>query len=150
MFVFLPKKIDGLCDLESRLNSETLKAWTSNLERQKVIVYMPKFKTTTDLNLREILISMGMKDAFSDKADFSGMEPEKELYISDAVHKAFIDLDEAGTEAAAATAVVAGVTSAPPVGEPPVFKADHPFLFLIRDNETQSILFMGRLTNPGN
>jgi serpin B len=83
-------------------------------------------------------------------ADFSGMEPEKELFITDALHKAFIEVDEAGTEAAAATAVVVGVKSAFPIKEPPVFRADHPFMFLIRENENKSILFMGRLTEPGN
>jgi serpin B len=149
MFVFLPKKIDGLHDLESQLSSESLKAWTSNLTSREVMVYMPKFETTKALNLKKILTSLGMTDAFSRKADFSGMEPRKELFISDAVHKAFIDVDEAGTEAAAATAVVLEVTSAFPIKEPPVFNANHPFMFLIRDNETQSILFMGRLTNPG-
>jgi serpin B len=150
MFVFLPKKIDGLSDVESELNSGTLKGWTSNLRRQEVRVYLPKFKTTKDLNLKEILVSMGMADAFSMNADFSGMEPEKELFITDALHKAFIEVDEAGTEAAAATAVVVGVKSAFPIKEPPVFRADHPFMFLIRENENKSILFMGRLTEPGN
>jgi len=150
MFVFLPKKIDGLCDLESQLNSSTLMEWTSNLKRQEVKVFMPKFKTTRDLNLKEILISLGMTYAFSWNADFSGMEPEKELYITDAVHKAFIEVDEAGTEAAAATAVVMALTSARPIKEVPVFKADHPFMFLIRDNTTESILFIGRLTKPDN
>jgi serpin B len=148
MFVFLPRNKDGLCEMESQLNSDKLKEWTSNLVRQEVVVFMPKFKTTKDLNLKEILISLGMTDAFSLNADFSGMEPKKELCITDAVHKAFIELDEAGTEAAAATAVVVGVKSALPGKEPPVFRADHPFMFLIRDNETQSILFMGRLTKP--
>lgn len=149
MFVFLPKKRDGLSELESCLNSSTLSEWTTNIKRQEVLVFMPKFKTTKDLNLKEILKSLGMTDAFSYKADFSGMESKKELYISDAVHKAFIEVDEAGTEAAAATAVVMEVTSALPIKEPPVFKADHPFMFLIQDSETKSILFMGRLTNPG-
>ena len=149
MFVFLPKKTDGLPDLESQLSSSTLKGWTSNLRRQEVQVYLPKFKTTKDLNLKEILVSMGMTDAFSMKADFSGMEPKKELHITDAVHKAFIEVDEAGTEAAAATAVIIGVTAALPAKEPPpVFRADHPFMFLIRENENKSILFMGRLKNP--
>jgi serpin B len=149
MFVILPKKIDGLCDVESQLNSSTLKDWTSNLKSQEVKVYMPRFRTSKNVNLKDILVSMGMSDAFTMNADFSGMEPKKELYITDAVHKAFIDVDEAGTEAAAATAVVMGIKSALPIKEPRVFKADHPFMFLIRDNGTQSILFMGRLTNPG-
>jgi serpin B len=109
---------------------------------------MPKFKTTRELNLKEILISLGMTDAFCWNADFSGMEPNKELYITDALHKAFIEVDEAGTEAAAATAIAISVTSALPIKEAPVFRADHPFMFLIRDNTTESILFLGRFTNP--
>jgi serpin B len=148
MFVILPKKIDGLCDLESHLSSETLNKWTSNIKRKEVRVYMPKFKTTQDLNLKKILVSMGLADAFSLNADFSGMEPKKELYITDAVHKAFIEVDEAGTEAAAATAVGIGMKTALPIEEPPVFRADHPFFFVIRNNTTESIIFMGRLANP--
>ena len=115
---------------------------------QEVKVFIPKFKTTRDINLKEILISLGMIDAFCWNADFSGMEPKKELYITDAVHKAFIKVDEAGTEAVAATAIAISVTSALPMREAPVFRADHPFIFLIRENTTKCILFLGRLTSP--
>lgn len=149
MIVCLPRKTDGLPGLESKLTAETLKEWTSNLERQHVKVFFPKFTTTQNLNLKEILLALGMIDAFTDAADFSGMEPKKELHITDALHKAFIDVDEIGTEAAAATAVVVGITSIMPPKVVPEFRADHPFLFLIRDNRTGSILFMGRLTQPG-
>ena len=89
---------------------------------------------------------MGMPDAFSSKADFSGMTGTRDLFISAVVHKAYVDVNEKGTEAAAATGVGMRLTSvAPP---PPVFRANHPFIFLIRDNLTDSILFMGRLVNP--
>lgn len=89
-----------------------------------------------------------MVDAFTENADFSGMEPKKELFITDALHKAFIDVDEVGTEAAAATAVSVGVTSMPPPKVVPEFRADHPFFYIIKDNKAESILFMGRLTRP--
>jgi serpin B len=90
---------------------------------------------------------MGMPDAFDpNRADFSAMIGKKELFISAVIHKAFVEVNEEGTEAAAATGVVVGVTSiAPP---PPTFKADHPFVFFIRDNATRSILFLGRVLNP--
>ena len=89
-----------------------------------------------------------MTDAFTGKADFSGMDGKKDLYISDVVHKAYVTVDEEGTEAAAATAVIImfkGISHEPPT---PTFRADHPFLFFIRDNRTGSILFLGRMTNP--
>lgn len=149
MLVCLPRMKDGLPDLESKLAPETLDEWTSSLKRQHVNVFFPKFTTAQNLNLKETLHELGMVDAFTDDADFSGMEPKKELSITDALHKAFIDVDEKGTEAAAATAVVMGITSVMPPEVVPEFRADHPFLFFIRDNQTGSILFMGRLTQPG-
>jgi serpin B len=148
MIVFLPQKIDGLPVLESNLNPSTLDNWTSNLKNQHVDVFFPKFTTTQDIDLKEILKSLGMVDAFTENADFSGIEPKKELYITDALHKAFIDVDEVGTEAAAATAISMGVTSIRPPESLPEFRADHPFFYLIKDNQTGSIIFMGRLTRP--
>jgi serpin B len=109
---------------------------------------MPKFKFDSSFSLKEVLTEMGMPDAFSpDDADFSGMTGGRELFISDVLHKAFVDVEEKGTEAAAATAVVVGVTSVPQ--EPSVqVTIDHPFIFLIRDIETGAILFVGRVFNP--
>ena len=150
MIVILPRKIDGLSELEAQLNTQSLKEWTSNLSSKHVEVFIPKFTTTRSFNLNQTLVSLGMVDAFSDSADFSGIEPKKELKITDVVHKAFIDVDEEGTEAAAASAVVMGVKSALPPKDLPQFIADHPFLYLIRDRQTGTILFMGRLTEPGN
>jgi serpin B len=96
-----------------------------------------------------VLESMGMTLAFSPgQADFSGISTEEELFISAVIHKALVDVNEEGTEAAAATAVGIRVTSAPVRDEPIVFRADHPFVFLIRDNRSGSMLFLGRLTNP--
>jgi serpin B len=112
-----------------------------------MIVFLPRFKTTAEFSLNGALSSMGMSDAFDLKtADFSGMDGKRELFINAVIHKAFVEVNEEGTEAAAATAVPAGVASASP---PPVtFRADHPFLFLIRDNKTGGILFIGRVSNP--
>ena len=114
---------------------------------QMVEVLLPKFKTTSGFQLEKILGSMGMPQAFSRSADFSGMTGQRELFISAVIHKAFVNVDERGTEAAAATAVVM-TRAGPPGPRPAVFRADHPFLFLIRDNRTGSILFLGRLMNP--
>ena len=112
----------------------------------EINVYLPRFKTTSEFSLGQVLAKMGMSDAFSGKADFSGMEQKKELFISDVIHKAFVEVNEEGTEAAAATAVELCGSAEPP--KPLEFKADHPFLFLIRDNTTGSILFMGKVVNP--
>jgi serpin B len=148
MVVFLPRKKDGLPDLETKINPEYIDKWLSELKGQQVDVHFPKFTTTQKIDLKTILKALGMVDAFTENADFSGIEPKKELYITDALHKAYIDVDEVGTEAAAATAVSVGVTSILPPKVVPEFRADHPFFYIIKDNKTKSILFMGRLTRP--
>ncbi|MEZ5949166.1 MAG: serpin family protein [Planctomycetaceae bacterium] len=108
----------------------------------------PRFRTTREFQLNNALAGLGMSTAFNpDLADFSGMNGNRELFISAVLHKAFVDVNEEGTEAAAATGVVVGVRSAP-ADEPPVFRADHPFLFLIRDTRSGVILFLGRVVNP--
>ena len=140
MVVVLPKEIDGIADLERRLTAEKLTACTSGLKREEVEVCLPKFKMTSAFQLDRVLDAMGMPLAFdSAEADFSGMTGKRDLFLSAVVHKAFIDVNEEGTEAATATAL-AKATAPPPTA---VFRADHPFLFLIRDNGTGSILFMG-------
>jgi serine protease inhibitor len=148
MIVLLPKKVDGLKELEKALTLKNLSTWLGALRKRQVIVSLPKFKMTTGpLELSGVLRSMGMKDAFSlPPADFSGLTGRKDLFISNVLHKAFVAVDEKGTEAAAATAVVVSLTAAPT--ELPVFRADHPFVFLIKDNRSGSILFMGRVVNP--
>ncbi len=145
MVVFLPKKAGGLADLEKAITDDML-AWPPpNLHACKVNAFLPKFKLKGSFGLKRTLIAMGMKRAFGD-ADFSGISAEP-LYISKVLHKAYVDVNEEGTEAAAATAVVMKRMAARP--QPiPVFRADHPFLFLIRDTRSGSILFMGRLTDP--
>ena len=147
MVVLLPKAKDGLAGLEASLSAEKLAEWVGKLHRREVRVALPRFKTTAEFSLGDTLVAMGMADAFDPaKADFSGMSGKKDLFISAVVHKAFVDVNEEGTEAAAATAVVARMTA---VAEPPPeFRADHPFLFLIRDTKTGAILFLGRILDP--
>jgi len=147
MLIFLPKQTDGLVAFEQSLTAEKLSRWFRQLRKQKVIVSIPRFKMTSRFGLAGVLRSMGMTDAFSEKADFSGMNGQKNLFISAVIHKAYVDVNEEGTEAAAATSVIMGITSVGP-SQIPVFRADHPFLFLIRDNHSQSILFVGRVANP--
>ena len=107
---------------------------------------MPQFEFDSEFSLKDTLAGMGMPIAFSGDADFSGMTGNSELFISDVVHKAFVAVDEAGTEAAAATSVIIKLTAVP---EPPVeVTIDRPFIFLIRDIETGAILFIGRVMNP--
>jgi serpin B len=146
MIVLLPKKIDGLAQIETALNTGNLTAWMGLLREREILVFLPKFKMTSQFSLGKTLTSMGMSDAFTGKADFSGMTGKKDLYISEVIHKAFVDVNEEGTEAAAATAVTMKLSSMP--APPPVFRADHPFIFLIRHNPSKSILFLGRVANP--
>ncbi len=121
--------------------------------QHEVIVSLPRFKITQEFELNSTLEGLGMKTAFDpNSADFSGMTGDKSLVISAAIHKAYIDVDENGTEAAAATAVMMEMATAMPSQDappPPIyFTADHPFLFLIRDNSSGAILFMGRVIDP--
>ena len=145
MIVLLPKEIDGLADIEKDLTIENLESWTSDLWKTEVMVSLPKFKMSGMFMLGGTLVSMGMPDAFGVGADFSGMVGSKSLAISEVVHKAFIEVNEEGTEAAAATAVVMARSIPPP---PPTFRADHPFIFFIRDIKSESILFLGRVKDP--
>ena len=148
MLVLLPKKVDGLSALEEQLSPENLQKWTQRMRKQEVRTYIPRFKLEEQLVLNSVLKELGITSAFAPgQADFSGMNGRKDLYITAAIHKAFVDVNEEGTEAAAATGIVVGVTSAPL--DPIVFRADHPFVFMIRDQRTDAILFMGRVTNPG-
>jgi len=147
MIILLPVQIDGLADVEKSLTTEKLDEWTGGLREQEVVVYLPKFKMITDFELSEYLFKMGMPDAFSlPPADFSGITGQKDFYISRVIHKAFVAVDEEGTEAAAATAIVMKFIAVP--ARPVTFRADHPFIFIIKDNRSQSILFVGRLMNP--
>jgi serine protease inhibitor len=153
MLILLPDNVDGLPALERSLTAENLDQWMASLGYEhEVIVSLPRFKITQQFELSSTLESLGMKTAFDpNSADFSGMTGDKSLVISAAIHKAYIDVDENGTEAAAATAVIMSATAMRPLSPPPppiYFTADHPFLFLIRDNASGAILFMGRTTDP--
>ena len=146
MVVFLPAEKSGLSGLEKELTLKKLELWISKMYKRKVRVYFPRFKAKTKYYLVEILSSMGMSDTFSNKADLSGMTGHKELKISKVIHQAYIDVNEEGTEASASTAIVMTRKALPRPS--PVFKANHPFLFLIVHKKTKSILFMGRIINP--
>jgi len=144
MIMLLPGDKAGLPALEDSLTVDNLALWTQHLRRMEVQVFLPRFKLTGEFDLSKTLIAMGMIDAFG-PADFSGMTGQRDLFISAVVHKAFVDVNEEGTEAAAATAVVMGRSAPMP---PPLFRADHPFFFLIRENSTGSVLFLGRVVDP--
>jgi serpin B len=149
MVILLPKG-DDLSAADHYLDPANLSALEQSASSRRVMVYIPEFKIGSQYSLKGTLSTMGMPTAFSDAADFSGMDGSRDLYISDVIHKAYIDVNEEGTEAAAATAVVMNLAAvAPGHGEPvPVFRADHPFIFLIQENDTGTILFAGRIVNP--
>ncbi len=147
MIALLPRKVDGIAQLEADLSVENLNMWIGHLRKGEVSVFLPKFKMTSQFRLSETLASMGMPDAFGGNADFSGIDGTKDLFFSAVIHKAFVDVNEEGTEAAAATAAVISLTSAPST-PPPTFRADHPFVFLIHDIHSGAILFLGRIVNP--
>ena len=149
MLVLLPGKTPGaMKKLEKSLSSERLSQWREKLSSVRVDLSLPRFSITWGAEpLSRHLVALGMSDAFSEKADFSGMTGGEPLSLSDVVHKAFVDVNEEGTEAAAATGAIA---TAAGFDRPRsiVFRADRPFLFLIQDNPTGSILFMGRVVKP--
>jgi serpin B len=146
MVIILPKA-GKFKTVEDMMDEKKLQEWIKSATKTEVETYIPRFKFTQRFELGKNLSDMGMKDAFSAAADFSGINGKKDLYISRVIHKAFVDVNEEGTEAAAATAVVIE-TKALIIKKPVVFKADHPFIFLIRDKEVGSILFMGRVMDP--
>jgi len=148
MIIILPKEKNGLSRIEKDINIDRVEGWLTAsdfLRMREVIVSIPRFKITSEFELANTLSSMGMPKAFNE-ADFSGMTGKKDLFIGAVIHKAFVDVNEEGTEAAAATAV-AMMESVNLVKETK-FIADHPFLYMIRDNNSGSILFMGRITDP--
>lgn len=159
MVVIAPKDPGGLAAIEAMLNRETLDRWLGSMKERNVHVTLPKFKSETTYRLNSSLKAMGMVRAFTDPrepngADFGGMseatDPMQKLYITLVMHKAFVEVSEKGTEAAAATAVLVAVPTSAPATTPytPHFKADRPFIYLIRDRATGAILFLGRMMNP--
>jgi serine protease inhibitor len=150
LIILLPKERSGLPGLENSMTASDLQQWLSRVTPiSKVIVTVPKFKSTQEFELSGALRTLGMPQAFAAGADFSGMTGKRDFAISAVIHKAFVDVNEEGTEAAAATAVtMRALAMRAPGPPPPVFRADHPFIFLIRDNGSRSVLFMGRMTDP--
>ncbi|MGO9471571.1 MAG: serpin family protein [Isosphaeraceae bacterium] len=148
MVILLPKAVDGLAQLEAACSEPRLEAWLAKLASRRVRISLPRFRLTEELELKSALSALGMPLAFDGgAADFSGITGRRDMAISAVVHKAFVDVDETGTEAAAATAVVMEKKGGA-AARTMVFRADHPFLFLIRDNLSGSILFLGRLVRP--
>jgi serpin B len=148
MVIFLPAKQIPITDFEKVFDYQYYIEVVGSFKDSDVQLAVPKFRSTFKLNLNSILSEMGMPMAFSDNADFSGMTGKRDLYISEVIHQAFINVDEKGTEAAAATAGIMKITSAPNPAELKIFVADHPFIFCIKDNSSGTILFMGKVMDP--
>jgi serpin B len=146
MQIFLPKAVDGLPAFEKSLTADRIAALTSQLASQDVRVWLPRFKLENGFEMADVLKAMGMTRAFSNQADFSGMSSAESLFISRVIHKAFVNVDEEGTEATAATGIVMAPTGMFRREPPKIFRADHPFVFVIVHQKTGAILFMGRLS----
>nr|XP_022300587.1 serpin B6-like [Crassostrea virginica] len=146
MLILLPMAIDGISNLEQNLSEVLLTDVVSKLTEKTVKVYLPKFKMDTSFQLKSHLVTLGMPSAFDEnKADFSGIDKNKNVYLSEVFHKAFVEVNEEGTIAAAATKVVVKTRSVQII---PEFRADHPFLFFIRDSVNDVTLFAGRFYQP--
>jgi serpin B len=147
MIVLLPADYHGLPELEQQFTPDNLKAWFQRLKSagvQKTHVLIPRLKIAQSFDLSSTLTAMGMPSLFSEtNSDLSGMGRTNDLFVSSVIHEATIEVNEEGTEAAAATAVHVRTKS-----QPPSFRADHPFIFLIIENRTGSILFLGRVVDP--
>lgn len=148
MLIFLPRERDGLPGLEKQLSPENLAKWINALGVWAVDVRFPKFATDSRFSLKKTLVAMGMSDAFSNRADFTGMTPKRPLCIDAVQHAAFVEVDEQGTVAAAATSISFGACGGRVSPPSATFHADHPFIFLIRDNHTGTILFLGKIVDP--
>jgi serpin B len=148
MVILLPKG-NNLSSAEEYLQPQKLAQLENSFTKKQVNLFVPKFKLETDYaDMADTLSNMGMPIAFSGGADFSGMDGISGLKISTVIHKAYIDVDEEGTEAAGATGIVMMPTAVAMPETPVIFRADHPFIFLIQDNSTENILFLGSILNP--
>jgi serpin B len=152
MIIFLPKGNQSLAVFEQSLTDSNSSQWLSGLhgEYAEIFLTLPKFKATLEFDLGNVLKSLGARQMFSGTADFSGMTAEAKLAVSAIRHKAYVTVEEKGTEAASGTATIMVPVSDPPPPRPaPIqFRVDHPFVFLIRDNRSGSILFLGRVSDP--
>jgi serpin B len=144
--VLLPKQDKGLPALEKSLTATQISDWVKGLQRRSVQVAMPKFRVESEFSLKGMLTAMGMRMVFTPAADLSGIDGKRDLYVSAVKHKAFVDVSEEGTEAAAATGTVVALASMPL--SKAVFRADHPFLFFVRDTSSGAIMFAGRVVKP--
>ena len=145
MSIFLPREGHNLNEVITELSPANWEDWQAQMVPNDVELFLPKFKLEYEIKLKNTLSSMGMENAFSDRADFSQLISGGGVKIDDVIHKAFVEVNEEGTEAAAVTVVVIVETSVPQI---PVFRADRPFVFVIHDNKTKSILFMGKVVDP--
>lgn len=144
MYLFLPSENSSVDDLIEQLDGETWNSWMGEFtETKDFTVTMPKFKFEYERSIGEDLVHMGLDIAFSDQADFSGISPV-DLFISDVIHKTYIDVNEEGTEAAAVTAIMLGTG----IVENSFLRLDRPFLFTITENSSKSILFIGKVSEP--
>ncbi len=152
MLVVLPDGRDGMGQLQERISTELIQEWQQHMSEIRMIVSVPKFEMKTHYDLKPALQSLGMTDAFdktsADLLGVLGVQPGEEytgnrLYVSKAVHDGYVKVNEEGTEAAAVTSVAMELASAPPH-----FLADHPFMFIIQDDESGAVLFMGRVSDP--
>ncbi|MCF7885593.1 MAG: serpin family protein, partial [Candidatus Marinimicrobia bacterium] len=151
MIIILPDKNLSIRALSKSLSKKKWENWISNLNKQKVKLFLPKFKMEYEINLNDVLKSMGMPAAFDpDLSDFSNINEQlgKQLFIDDVLHKSYLEVDEKGTEAAAVTSARMTVTSAYPPKKPVVMRVDHPFLFAIRERQTGNVLFIGKIGKP--
>ncbi len=148
MVMILPKKQGALTDIERQWNVKQYDEWLSQLRLTRIALSLPKFTMNTEYELSKVLPEMGMPLAFSNQADFSGMSTSEPFKIGFVIHKAFVKVDEKGTEAAAATAIGMRLAGAPIMEKPIEFTADHPFIVILRDKRTGTILFMGRVMEP--
>lgn len=146
--VILPQKRININQFVKDFSFSDYETFLNSMRKRDVELHLPKFKLTTQFNLSESLKNIGMPEAFSDNADFSGMTGKRDLKIDKVIHKAFVEVSESGTEAAAATGVVLMEKTAHKKKDIVLFKANHPFIFLIIDNSTNAILFSGVLENP--
>lgn len=145
MMVLLPKN-DNLISLENSLTLKKINDWKNKLQEQRVDVFMPKFTFDTKYSMNETLAKMGMPIAFTSDADLSGMDGTQNLFIQQVIHQAFVDVNEKGIEAAAGSGVSVGEKAISQ--QSIIFRADHPFVFIIQDTDNGNILFLGRVANP--
>ncbi|MBN1211579.1 MAG: serpin family protein, partial [candidate division Zixibacteria bacterium] len=148
MTILLPREDISLSDFIARLDETNTGEWFGKMNRLEGNIYLPRFKTEFEITLNEILQKLGMPSAFeASAADFSGIRPQKDLFISEVKHKTFVEVNEEGTEAAAVTSVGIALTA---VREPRTFtlRCDRPFLYLIRDKNSETVLFMGLMNKP--